>query len=158
MQALYRTIAGRQTFIACFTSSRFWSSRPTAARKNTSVRSAASSATDALWSPGSSNSVCNSWLPGKHRHRLEKHLLDPAKGWHSRARRQCPLPVKNVPGRKTDISDSEWLARLGRFGRQSNRVLFRPKTFGSCAGSLSNVQKLAQILAGEKNRLHKVLD
>ena len=24
--------------------------------------------------------------------------------------------VKNVPGRKTDISDSEWLTQLGRFG------------------------------------------
>jgi transposase len=24
--------------------------------------------------------------------------------------------VKNVPGRKTDVSDSEWLAQLGRFG------------------------------------------
>ncbi len=26
------------------------------------------------------------------------------------------LHVKNVPGRKTDVSDSEWLAQLARFG------------------------------------------
>ncbi|MGH8711500.1 MAG: hypothetical protein ACREVA_09335 [Burkholderiales bacterium] len=42
---------------------------------------------------------------------MEKHLRDPGKGRHPGSCRQCPLPVKNVPGHKTDLSDSEWLAR-----------------------------------------------
>ena len=40
----------------------------------------------------------------------------------------------------------------------SNRASFRPKTSGNCAWSSRYRQKLAQTLAGEKNRLHKILD
>ncbi|MGH8556126.1 MAG: hypothetical protein ACRESZ_01430 [Methylococcales bacterium] len=39
------------------------------------------------------------------------------------ARRQCPSRRKRART-QTDRSDSEWLARSGRFGRQSNRVSF----------------------------------
>ena len=65
--------------------------------------------------------------------------------------------VKNVPGRKTDVQDSQWLATLGRCGLlrpsfvpppdiEQLRLLFRRR------------QKLVGQLAGEKTRLHKVLD
>ena len=62
--------------------------------------------------------------------------------------------ARNVPGRKTDIADSEWLAQLGRFG------LVKPSFI-----SLQDLrlvsryrEKLAQILGGEKNRPHRILD
>ncbi|MGI9273361.1 MAG: IS110 family transposase [Endozoicomonas sp.] len=65
--------------------------------------------------------------------------------------------VKNVPGRKTDVLDSQWLATLGRCGLLSPsfvpppdieqlRLLFRRR------------QKLVSQRSGEKNRLHKTLD
>ncbi|MCL6272265.1 IS110 family transposase [Sansalvadorimonas sp. 2012CJ34-2] len=65
--------------------------------------------------------------------------------------------VKNVPGRKTDVLDSQWLASLGRCGLlrpsfvpppdiQQLRLLFRRR------------QKLISQRSSEKNRLHKVLD
>ncbi len=65
--------------------------------------------------------------------------------------------VKNVPGRKTDVLDSQWLASLGRCGLlrpsfvpppdiQQLRLLFRRR------------QKLISQRSSEKNRLHKILD
>ena len=65
--------------------------------------------------------------------------------------------VKNVPGRKTDVQDSQWLATLGRCGLlkpsfvpppdiEQLRLLFRRR------------QKLVSQRSGEKNRLHKTLD
>ena len=65
--------------------------------------------------------------------------------------------VKNVPGRKTDVQDSQWLATLGRCGLlkpsfvpppdiEQLRLLFRRR------------QKLVSQRSGEKNRLHKILD
>ena len=65
--------------------------------------------------------------------------------------------VKKVPGRKTDVQDSQWLARLARFGLLKGsfipekdlrelRVVGRYRT------------KLVGMLASEKNRLTKVLD
>jgi len=65
--------------------------------------------------------------------------------------------VKNVPGRKTDISDSEWLAQLGRFGLVKPSFI-PPQDLRELRLVSRYRQKLAQILAGEKNRLHKILD
>jgi transposase len=65
--------------------------------------------------------------------------------------------VKNVPGRKTDISDSEWLAQLGRFGLVRPSFI-PPKDLRELRLVSRYRQKLAQTLAGEKNRLHKLLD
>jgi transposase len=65
--------------------------------------------------------------------------------------------VKNVPGRKTDISDSEWLAQLGRFGLVRPSFI-PPKELRELRLVSRYRQKLAQTLAGEKNRLHKLLD
>jgi transposase len=65
--------------------------------------------------------------------------------------------VKNVPGRKTDIADSEWLAQLGRFGLVKPSFI-PPQDLRELRLVSRYRQKLAQILAGEKNRLHKILD
>lgn len=65
--------------------------------------------------------------------------------------------VKNVPGRKTDVQDSEWLAELARCG------LLRPSfipigDFREMRMLTRYRRKLSGYLSGEKNRLHKVLD
>ena len=65
--------------------------------------------------------------------------------------------VKNMPGRKTDVSDSQWLAELARFGLvkpsfvptdniQALRLLSRRRQF------------LVKSLRLEKQRLHQCLD
>jgi transposase len=65
--------------------------------------------------------------------------------------------VKNVPGRKTDVADSEWLAELGRCGLL--RPSFIPAADFRELRMLSRYRKkLCGYLSGEKNRLHKVLD
>ena len=64
--------------------------------------------------------------------------------------------VKNVPGRKTDIRDSEWLADLGMCGLL--RASFIPSRDLRELRIITRYRrKLAGTLAGEKNRLHKVL-
>jgi len=65
--------------------------------------------------------------------------------------------VKQVPGRKTDVCDSEWLAELGRCGllRQS---FIPPKDLRELRLLTRYRRKLSGMLAGEKNRLHKILD
>ena len=65
--------------------------------------------------------------------------------------------LKQVPGRKTDVLDSKWLAIVGRIG------LIRPsfvpsKDFGELRVITRQRQKLMPSLSAEKNRLHKVLD
>jgi transposase len=65
--------------------------------------------------------------------------------------------VKNVPGRKTDVEDSEWLAELGSCGLL--RPSFIPAADFRQLGMLSRYRrKHGGYLSGEKNRLHKVLD
>jgi len=65
--------------------------------------------------------------------------------------------VKQVPGRKTDVCDSEWLAELGRCGllRQS---FIPPRDLRELRLLTRYRRKLSGMLAGEKNRLHKILD
>jgi transposase len=65
--------------------------------------------------------------------------------------------VKNVPGRKTDVSDSEWLAQLARFGLLRGSFI-PPQDLRELRLVSRYRRKLAQALAGEKNRLHKLLD
>ena len=65
--------------------------------------------------------------------------------------------ARNVPGRKTDLSDSEWLAQLGRFGLVKPSFI-PPQDLRELRLVSRYRQKLAQTLAGEKNRLHKILD
>lgn len=64
--------------------------------------------------------------------------------------------VKNVPGRKTDIGDAQWLATLARAGLL--RASFIPPARLRELRLVSRQrQKLVSQLAAEKNRLHKVL-
>ena len=65
--------------------------------------------------------------------------------------------ARHVPGRKTDMSDSEWLARLGRFGLLKPSFI-PPQDLRELRLVSRYRQKLVQTLAGEKNRLHKMLD
>lgn len=65
--------------------------------------------------------------------------------------------VKKVPGRKTDVSDSQWLAELSRCGLL--RASFIPPQDMRQIRLLTRYRrKLVATIAGEKNRLQKVLE
>jgi len=65
--------------------------------------------------------------------------------------------VKNVPGRKTDVSDSHWLASLLRVGLL--KPSFIPTVdFRELRMISRHRAKLCAVMAAEKNRLGKVLD
>ena len=65
--------------------------------------------------------------------------------------------VKNVPGRKSDKVDSQWLAQLARFGLLRGSFI-PPKDLRELRLVSRYRRKLTASLAGEKNRLHKLLD
>ena len=65
--------------------------------------------------------------------------------------------VKNVPGRKTDVQDSQWLAYLGRYGLLRPSFIPEPE-IRQLRLLTRRWIKVQGMLAGEKNRLHKVLD
>ena len=65
--------------------------------------------------------------------------------------------VKRVPGRKTDVQDSEWLAELARCGLLSPSFI-PAKDFRELRLLSRYRRKLVGILSAEKNRLHKILD
>jgi transposase len=64
--------------------------------------------------------------------------------------------VKQVPGRKTDLADAQWLAILARSGLLRGGFV-PPQDLRSLRLISRQMQKLTGILAGEKNRMHKVL-
>jgi transposase len=64
--------------------------------------------------------------------------------------------VKQVPGRKTDIGDAQWLAILARSGLLRGGFV-PPANFRELRLTSRQMQKLSGMLAAEKNRLHKVL-
>jgi len=64
--------------------------------------------------------------------------------------------VKQVPGRKTDIADAQWLAMLSRSGLLRGGFV-PPENFRSLRLVSRQMQKLTGMLSGEKNRMHKVL-
>ncbi len=65
--------------------------------------------------------------------------------------------VKNVPGRKTDIADSQWLAVLARFGMVKASFI-PPQDLRELRLVSRYRRKLGAMLASEVNRLHKTLD
>ena len=74
------------------------------------------------------------------------------KGWVVNARH-----VKNVPGRKTDTLDSQWLAQLAHCGLV--RPSFIPHPDQEQLRLLTRRRdSLVKQIANEKNRLHKILD
>ncbi len=64
--------------------------------------------------------------------------------------------VKNVPGRKTDICDAQWLATLARAGLLRGSFI-PPARLRELRLVARQRQKLVGQLAAEKNRLHKTL-
>ncbi|MEW6737024.1 MAG: IS110 family transposase [Acidobacteriota bacterium] len=65
--------------------------------------------------------------------------------------------IKKVPGRKTDVGDSEWLAELARCGLLKASFI-PPRDFRELRMLTRYRMKLSGYLSSEKNRLHKVLD
>ncbi len=65
--------------------------------------------------------------------------------------------VKHVPGRKTDMADSEWLAVLARFGLVRASFI-PPQDLRELRLVARYRRKLAATCASELNRLHKALD
>ena len=65
--------------------------------------------------------------------------------------------VKHVPGRKTDMNDSQWLAVLARFGLVRGSFI-PPQDLRELRLVSRYRRKLAAMRASEINRLHKILD
>jgi len=65
--------------------------------------------------------------------------------------------IKHVPGRKTDMADSEWLAVLARFGLVRGSF-FPPQDLRELRLVSRYRRKLSAMCASEVNRLHKILD
>lgn len=65
--------------------------------------------------------------------------------------------VKHVPGRKTDLIDSEWLATLGRFGLVRPSFI-PPRDLRELRLVSRYRQKVVGMRSSEVNRLHKWLD
>ncbi len=65
--------------------------------------------------------------------------------------------IKHVPGRKTDMADSEWLAVLARFGLVRPSFI-PPKDLRELRLVSRYRRKLIAMCASEINRLHKILD
>lgn len=65
--------------------------------------------------------------------------------------------IKNVPGRKTDVKDSEWICRLLRSGLLSASFV-PPQGIRELRDLSRYRRKLTQALSAEKNRIQKVLE
>ena len=65
--------------------------------------------------------------------------------------------IKRVPGRKTDVADSEWLAELARCGLLKASFI-PPKDLRQLRLLTRYRIKISGYLSSEQNRLHKVLD
>lgn len=65
--------------------------------------------------------------------------------------------IKNVPGRKTDVMDSEWLAELARCGLLRPSFI-PPRDLRELRLLTRYRRKLSEVLSSEKNRLHKALE
>src|SRR5262245_61007559 len=65
--------------------------------------------------------------------------------------------IKNVPGRKTDVKDSEWLADLARHGLIAKSFV-PPKPLRPLRDLLRYRRKLMESRTAERNRLLKLLE
>jgi transposase len=65
--------------------------------------------------------------------------------------------IKNVPGRKTDVKDSEWLCKLLRNGLVKGSFV-PPKEIRELRDLTRYRRKLVQAISAEKNRVQKVLE
>jgi len=65
--------------------------------------------------------------------------------------------IKHVPGRKTDVTDSEWLCKLLRNGLVSGSFI-PPSDIRELRDLTRYRRKLTQAVSTEKNRIQKVLE
>lgn len=65
--------------------------------------------------------------------------------------------IKNVPGRKTDVKDCEWISDLGRHGLIANSFV-PPRAIRDLRDLTRYRRKLVQAQAAERNRLIKLLE
>src|SRR5205809_4062933 len=65
--------------------------------------------------------------------------------------------IQNVPGRKTDVKDSEWLAELARHGLIAKSFV-PPKPLRRLRELLRYRRKLMESRTAERNRLLKLLE
>lgn len=65
--------------------------------------------------------------------------------------------IKHVPGRKTDVQDSEWLCKLLRSGLLKGSFI-PPKEIRELRDLTRYKRKLTQAISSEKNRVQKVLE
>src|SRR5512139_913489 len=65
--------------------------------------------------------------------------------------------VKNVPGRKTDVQDSEWLCKLLRSGLVKGSFI-PPRDIRELRDLTRYKRKLIQTIVAEKQRVEKVLE
>lgn len=65
--------------------------------------------------------------------------------------------MRNVPGRKTDKVDSEWICKL-LLGGLLNASFIPPQRIRELRDMNRYGMKLTQMLSGEKNRVHKILE
>jgi len=65
--------------------------------------------------------------------------------------------VKNVPGRKTDVQDSEWLCKLLRSGLVKGSFI-PPRDIRELRDLTRYKRKLIQAIVAEKQRVEKVLE
>jgi transposase len=65
--------------------------------------------------------------------------------------------IKNVPGRKTDVKDCEWIAQLLRHGLIKGSFI-PPRPIRELRDLTRYRRKLIQAKASELNRIHKVLE
>lgn len=64
--------------------------------------------------------------------------------------------AKRVPGRKTDVLDSQWLAKLGRYGLLQPSFV-PPTEFQDLRDISRYIKNLTDMAASEKNRIQKIL-
>jgi transposase len=65
--------------------------------------------------------------------------------------------IKNVPGRKTDVKDSEWICKLLRSGLLTASFV-PPQAIRDLRDLTRYRRKLIQAISAEKNRIQKVLE
>jgi transposase len=65
--------------------------------------------------------------------------------------------IKNVPGRKTDVKDAEWIAELVRHGLVAKSFV-PPKPIRELRDLMRYHRKLVNVRSGERNRLLKLLE
>ena len=65
--------------------------------------------------------------------------------------------IKNVPGRKTDVNDSEWICKLLRAGLLKASFI-PPRDIRELRDLTRYEQKLVNNISAEKNRIQKILE